>query len=189
VTRSAALFLGEPVGWRRWSAIGAGFVGVLLIIQPGLSGFAPASPLAVVTVAALALRDLASRALPARITGTQISVWAFASLMPAGLLMMLPAAPDLLGLGGAFLVGGAGYLAIVGATRTGDVAAVVPFRYSRLVFAMLLGALVFGERPGTADAGGRGGGIRYTNRLFISLQARRGWRRSLIRRSVIWSAW
>lgn len=155
VTLGAALFLGEPVGWRRWSAIGAGLVGVLLIIQPGLSGFAPASLLAVVTVAALALRDLASRALPARITGTQISVWAFASLVPAGLLMMLvlgsvpvlPAAPDLLRLGGAF-VGGAGYLAIVGATRTGDVAAVVPFRYTRLVFAMLLGALVFGERPG-----------------------------------------
>lgn len=157
VTLGAALFLGEPVGWRRWSAIGAGLVGVLLIIQPGLSGFAPASLLAVVTVAALALRDLASRALPARITGIQISVWAFASLVPAGLLMMLalgsvpvlPAAPDLLRLGAAFVVGGAGYLAIVGATRTGEVAAVVPFRYTRLVFAMLLGALVFGERPGS----------------------------------------
>jgi len=85
---------------------------------------APASLLAVVTAAALALRDLASRALPARITGTQILVWAFASLVPAGLLMMLalgsvpvlPAAPDLLRLGGAFVVGGAAYLAIVDAT-------------------------------------------------------------------------
>jgi drug/metabolite transporter (DMT)-like permease len=48
----------------------------------------------------------------------------------------------------AFVVGGAGYLAIVGATRTGEVAAVVPFRYTRLVFAMLFGVLVFGERPG-----------------------------------------
>ncbi len=61
---------------------------------------------------------------------------------------MLPAAPALLRLGAAFMVGGAGYLAIVGPTRTGEVAAVVPFRYTRLVFAMLLGALVFGERPG-----------------------------------------
>lgn len=156
VTLGAALFLGEPVGWRRWSAICVGFIGVLLIIQPGLAGFAPASLLAVVTVAALALRDLASRALPAAVTGMQISVWAFVSLVPTGVLMMLalgtapilPAAPDLLRLGGVFVVGGGGYLAIVGATRTGDVAAVVPFRYTRLVFAMLLGALVFGERPG-----------------------------------------
>lgn len=155
VTLGAALFLGESVGWRRWSAIGVGFAGVLLIIQPGLAGFVPASLLAVLAVAALALRDLASRALPPQVTGTQISAWAFASLVPTGLLMMLalgsapllPAASDLLRLGGAFVVGGGGYLAIVAATRTGDVAAVVPFRYTRLVFAMLLGALVFGERP------------------------------------------
>jgi len=155
LTLGAALFLGEAVGWRRWTAIGVGFAGVLLIIQPGLGGFMPASLLAVVAVAAVALRDLASRAIPAKVTGMQLAAWAFASLIPAGLLMMLamgtppvmPVAPDLLRLAGAFVFGGLGYYALVGATRTGEVAVVVPFRYTRLVFAMILGAAVFAERP------------------------------------------
>lgn len=155
VTLGAALFLGEPVGWRRWSAICVGLVGVLLIIRPGLEGFAPASLLAVVAVAALALRDLSSRAVPAAISGLQLSTWAFASLVPAGLLMMLaletpavmPVPDDLARLAGALVVGGCGYYALVGATRTGDVSVVVPFRYTRLLFAMVVGALVFGERP------------------------------------------
>lgn len=155
LTLGAALFLGESVGWRRWTAIGVGFLGVMLIIQPGLAGFVPASLLAVVAVAAVALRDLASRAIPADVTSMQLAAWAFATLIPTGLLMMLgmetvpvmPEALDLVRLAGAFIVGGIGYYALVGATRTGEVAVVVPFRYSRLLFAMVLGALVFGERP------------------------------------------
>lgn len=155
VTLGAALFLGASVGWRRWTAIGAGFLGVMLVIQPGLAGFAPASLLAVVAVAAIALRDLASRAVPAEVSSIQLSAWAFASLIPTGLVMMLamgtapvmPAGPDLLRLAGAFVVGGIGYYALVGAMRTGEVAIVIPFRYTRLVFAMILGALVFSERP------------------------------------------
>ncbi len=155
VTLGAALFLRERVGWRRWSAIGIGFMGVLLIIQPGLAGFAPASLLAVVAVAALALRDLATRAVPPEVGTAQLSAWAFASLIPTGLLMMalfgsgaaMPTVADAARLAAAFVVGGLGYYAIVGATRTGEVAVVVPFRYSRLVFAMAIGAAVFGERP------------------------------------------
>lgn len=155
VTLGAALFLGAHVGWRRWTAIGVGFAGVLLIVQPGLAGFAPASLLAVAAVAAIALRDLVSRAVPAGVTSLQLSAWAFAVLIPAGLLMMLalgtvpvvPALPDLARLAGAIVFGGAGYYMLVGATRTGEVAVVVPFRYTRLVFALMLGAAVFGERP------------------------------------------
>lgn len=155
VTLGAALFLHEPVGWRRWSAIGVGFAGVLLIIRPGLEGFAPESLLAVIAVAGLALRDLAVRHVPPEVTSAQLSVWGFAVVVPTGLLMMLfmgtpPAMPgttDLARLGAAFVVGGLGYYAIVAATRTGDVAVVVPFRYTRLVFAMILGGLAFGERP------------------------------------------
>jgi len=157
VTMGAALFLGEPVGWRRWAAIVVGFIGVMLIIQPGLGGFAPASLFAVVAVFALAVRDIASRRIPVAITGLQLATWAFASLVPAGVVMMIafgepavmPAGPDVARLAAALIVGGCGYYAIVGATRTGDVAVVVPFRYTRLVFAMVLGAVIFGERPGT----------------------------------------
>jgi drug/metabolite transporter (DMT)-like permease len=156
VTLGAALFLGESVGWRRWTAIGAGFAGVLLIIQPGLAGFAPASLLAVVAVGAVAARDLASRAVPPDVTSLQLSAWAFAGLVPTGMLMMwalgtppvMPGIADLGRLFAAFLVGGLGYYALVGGTRTGEVSVVVSFRYSRLVFALVLGAVVFGERPG-----------------------------------------
>lgn len=155
VTLGAALFLGESVGWRRWTAVGIGFVGVLLIIQPGLAGFAPASLLAVVAVAALAMRDVCSRAVPTAISSFQLAAWAFMSLVPAGLATMLamstppvlPTPPDAMRLGGVFVVGGLAYYALVGATRIGEVSAVVPFRYTRLVFALILGNLVFGERP------------------------------------------
>jgi drug/metabolite transporter (DMT)-like permease len=157
VTLGAAVFLDEPVGWRRWSAIAVGFSGVLLILQPGLEGFTPASLLAVVAVAALALRDLAVRKVPAAVTGAQLSVWGFATLPPTGVLMMLlmgtppqvPGAGDTARLGATLIVSGVGYYALVAATRTGEVAVVVPYRYSRLVFALIVGALVFGER---ADA-------------------------------------
>lgn len=162
VTLGAAVFLGESVGWRRWTAIIIGFVGVLLIIRPGLAGFAPASLFAVLAVAALALRDLAVRTVPPSVTSGQLSVWGFATLIPTGLLMMLimgegatlPALPDLARLATAFVFGGLGYYALVGATRTGDVAVVVPYRYTRLLFAMILGALLFDERPDTLTLSG-----------------------------------
>jgi drug/metabolite transporter (DMT)-like permease len=155
VTLGAALFLGESVGWRRWTAAGIGFAGVLLIIQPGLAGFTPASLLALIAVAALALRDLCSRAVPAEITSVQLAAWAFMSIVPAGLAMMValgtppvvPSAPDIARFGAIYVVGGFAYYALVAATRTGEVSAVVPFRYTRLVFAIILGNLIFGERP------------------------------------------
>ena len=155
MTLGAALFLGETVGWRRWTAIAVGFAGVLLIIQPGMVSFTPASFLAVLTVALLATRDLCSRAVPAEVSSVQLAAWGFLSLVPAGLVVLLigGAAPmvmsasQLLRMGCVFIVGSLGYYAIVAATRTGDVSAVVPFRYTRLVFALVLAHFVFDERP------------------------------------------
>lgn len=156
VTLGAALFLGERVGWRRWTAIGIGFIGVLLIIQPGLAGFTPASLFSVVAVFLLAARDLASRAVPAGVASVQLASWGFLSLVPGGVAVLLVmgdppatlAASDLLRLAATLVIGCLGYYAIIAATRVGEISAVVPFRYTRLVFAMVLGALVFGERPG-----------------------------------------
>jgi drug/metabolite transporter (DMT)-like permease len=155
VTLGAALFLGEKVGWRRWTAIGVGFLGVLLIVQPGTAAFEPASLFAVATVILLAIRDLSSRAVPAGIASTQITAWGFFSAVPAGVLMLLatgvrPVMPDsaeIVRFGAILIVGGIGYYSLVAAMRTGDVSAVVPFRYTRLVFALVLGRWVFGERP------------------------------------------
>lgn len=155
ITLGAALFLGEQVGWRRWSAILVGFAGVLMIIRPGMAGFDPAMLMILGAVAAIATRDLISRKLPADMSSYVVSFHGFASLAVVGPLMMLtqftpPAALSLPHLGqifGALVFGVSGYYAIVIATRTGDASAITPFRYTRLIFSMILGMLVFAERP------------------------------------------
>lgn len=154
VTMGAALVLGEPVGWRRWSAIAVGLAGVLLILRPAGGGEGLATLLAVASVFGFAGRDLATRRLPATVGNLQIAVWGFGVLVPAGLIILpfgLPPAPPpaamlaTLGLAVAFSLGG--YFAIIAALRGGEIAAVAPFRYSRLVFGLLLGVAIFGEQP------------------------------------------
>ena len=153
VTMGAALFMGENVGWRRWTAIAMGFAGVLLVIRPGLDGFRPAALWVLVTVAGLGLRDLASRAIPAKVSSTQVSAWGTASIVVLGAAMMpfqttvLPGPWQSAMLIGAIIFGTAGYWAITAASRTGEVSVVSPFRYSRLIFAILIGAGIFSEYP------------------------------------------
>ncbi len=155
VTLGAALFLKEPVGWRRWSAIWAGFFGVLLVIRPGLEGFNALSLFAVMGVIGLSLRDLTTRMVPPSISSYQLSFLGFLTLVPASLLMSLFSdrafvTPSLTVTGflvGMVLLGVVSYYAIVAAMRTGDVSFVTPFRYTRLIFALVVGFTVFGERP------------------------------------------
>ncbi len=152
VALGAALFLGHTVGWRRWLAIIVGFSGVMIVIRPGLDGFQPASLFAVQGVIGLSIRDLATRAMPSRVTSMVLSAYGFGVVVPAGLFMMLfegPAVfPDTVQsyyIAAALIVGPVGYYMIVAAMRVGEVAVVTPFRYVRLVFAMLLGVIVFNE--------------------------------------------
>ncbi len=154
VTMAAALFLGEPVGWRRWSAIAFGFLGVLLVIQPGTEGFRPEAMWVLLTVAGLTLRDLATRAIPSGSSTAQVSAWGLGSVALLGLFMMIwqgdwsvPTSAQALPLVGAALFGTAGYAAIITATRHGDVSVVSPFRYTRLIFAVIIAALFFHEVP------------------------------------------
>ncbi len=155
VTLGAALFLKEPVGWRRWSAIAAGFLGVMLVIRPGMDGFNALSLFAVMGVIGLSLRDLMTRMVPHSISSYQLSFLGFLTLVPASVLLSLfsargfvmPSAPILIQLGGMILLAVVSYYAIVAAMRVGDVSYVSPFRYSRLVFALVVGVVVFGERP------------------------------------------
>lgn len=154
VTLGAALFLREEVGWRRWSAIVIGFIGVLMIIRPGLEGFRPASLFAVLGVAGLALRDLSTRAIPSSVSTLQVSSYAFAILVPTGIVLLalsgggaMPTAINWLYLFAAMAFGVCGYYAIVAAMRIGEVSFVTPFRYTRLIFSLILGMIVFAERP------------------------------------------
>jgi len=151
VTMGAALFMSETVGWRRWTAIGVGLIGVLIVIRPGMDGFQPAAMWVLVSVAGLGLRDLASRAIPVGISSTQVSAWGVASIAVLGAGMMpfqTAVLPDLWQSGmmaGAVVFGTVGYWAITQASRTGEVSVVSPFRYSRLIFAIVIGWTVFGE--------------------------------------------
>jgi len=155
VTMGAALFLREPVGWRRWSAILVGFSGVLIILRPGTEGFEAAGLLTVACVFILAARDLSTRMMPADIGTFQLTTWAYIALVPAGLVLMViggiqPMAIDpaqWTDLIGALITGLVGYWAVTQAMRAGDVSFVAPFRYSRLVFAIILAAIFFEERP------------------------------------------
>lgn len=154
VAAGAVVFFGETVGWRRWAAIAVGFVGVLLILRPGLSGFEPASLFAVFGTLAFAGRDLATRAAPPTMSNMQLGVLGFCMLAVAGMLILAwtggavrPDVGALAQLAAATGIGVAAYYALTAAMRMGDMSVVSPFRYTRLVFAMLLGVFVFGERP------------------------------------------
>jgi drug/metabolite transporter (DMT)-like permease len=154
VTLGAALFLNEAVGWRRWSAIGIGFCGVVLVIRPGMDGFQPASLFAVQGVIGLAMRDVATRAAPAKISSLVLSAHGFAMLVPAGAVLLWisggAVAPSPTGYGllaAALIVGVTSYYALTLSMRLGDVAVVTPFRYVRLVFALIIGVTLFEEDP------------------------------------------
>jgi drug/metabolite transporter (DMT)-like permease len=155
VTLGAALFLGDPVGWRRWSAILVGMLGVLLVIRPGMDSFQALSLLAVLGVLWLSLRDLATRRVPKSTSTFQLSFLAFLALVPASLLFMLGTgtafAPmsgvQWLFMGAALTTGMVAYYGIVAAMRIGEISFVTPFRYARLLFAMVVGITIFGERP------------------------------------------
>ena len=154
VTMGAALFLKERVGWRRWSAIIIGFIGVLIVVRPGMEGFHPGSILAVIGVLFLACRDLSSRLIPAELSSSTVTAYAFfASIIAGGtalpffdpLIWPEPAHWPLLI--ASIFIGGIAYFFIVLATRVGDVAVIAPFRYSRLLFALLIAVTVLNEYP------------------------------------------
>ncbi|WP_299656111.1 DMT family transporter [uncultured Jannaschia sp.] len=153
VVASAALIFGERVGWRRWTAIIVGLMGVLIILRPGTEGFSALSLLALVGMLGFAGRDLASRAAPRSLSTAILGLYGFLALAAAGLLFFLwqgeafqlPDARAAVLLAGAILVGIGAYSCLMKAMRTGDVSAVTPFRYTRLLFGTALGIVLFGE--------------------------------------------
>ncbi|MBL4740337.1 MAG: DMT family transporter [Sneathiella sp.] len=156
VAMGAVVFFGEKVGWRRWLAIAVGFVGVLFIIRPGLEGFEQASLFAVVGTLGFAGRDLATRAAPPVLSNVQLGVYGFFMLIPTGFAMLIYTGglewPTMLAWGqlsGAIIIGVFAYYSLTAAMRTGEISVVTPFRYTRLIFALILGVIVFSERPDT----------------------------------------
>lgn len=153
VTLAAFLFLREPVGWRRTSAIAAGFCGMLLIVRPGAEGFTVWSVYALIAVLCVTARDLVTRRLPATAPSLSVSLLTSAAVTAWFAITSLfqpwePVTSELwLLLAGSavFILGG--YFFSVQTMRVGEVSYVAPFRYTSLVWALALGWLVFGHWP------------------------------------------
>jgi S-adenosylmethionine uptake transporter len=153
ITLAAALFLKEPLGWRRMAAIAVGFVGVLLIVRPGTGGFNAFSLYGLGAVACVTLRDLATRRLSRDVpsmlvtfaTSTMIMVVFGVASLANEWGQMAPREWGLLLTASVFVI--VGYLSSIMVMRVGEISFVAPFRYTSLVWALLLGWLVFGDWP------------------------------------------
>jgi len=155
VTLASALVLREAVGWRRLSAIAVGFGGVLLIVRPGAEGFNIWSIYVLIAVLCVTLRDLSTRALSSAVPSMTVTLVTALSVMTAAGLASLsapwvPVTADigLLILGSAVFVLG-GYFFSIQVMRAGDVSFIAPFRYTGLLWALVLGWVVFGDWPST----------------------------------------
>ena len=155
VTLGAVIVLKEKVGLRRWVAMAIGFSGVLLILRPTPSGFDATAVFAVLGMIGFAGRDLMTRASPPEVSATQLGILGFLMVFIAGVVITLfesapisaPSVPALTMLMGTGFAGLIGYSALTKAMRTGEVSVVAPFRYSRLLIALVFAYLIFGERP------------------------------------------
>lgn len=155
VTLAAAIFFGEPVGWRRFVAIGIGFVGVTIIIRPGMDGFSVYSLYGVAAVIGVTFRDLASRRLSNTIPSSRVALSAALGvtvMAGIGSLVMREqwvalAIREWVLIGGASVCLMAGYISAVGAMRLGEIGFVAPFRYTSLLVALFLGYVLLDEWP------------------------------------------
>lgn len=155
VALGGALVFGERLGWRRLSAIVVGFAGVLLIIRPGTAGFDANALYAVAAVAAITLRDLVTRKIAPAVPTMLVVVCAAlgVTVLGGGLAIIDRAAwaPISVGVWGLLTASALFLLAAYGLSvqvmRVGDAGFSAPFRYTGLIWAMLLGLVLFGERP------------------------------------------
>ena len=162
VTLASALILREAVGWRRMVAIIIGFLGVMLIVRPGTSDFNLYSIYALIAVAGVTARDLITRGLSPDVPSMTVTLatavavlvasglasfsepWAAVSLSHA--MMIVASAVFILG----------GYYFSIRVMRVGEVSFSAPFRYTGLIWALVLGWLVFGHWPGWLTLTGAG---------------------------------
>lgn len=156
VAVGAAIFLGEKVGWRRWTCILIGLVGVLIIIRPGTDVVASAFSitLLLISILAAAVRDIATRRVPNSVPTLYLSTLTTLATTVVGAAIIEPMGGwQPLSLYGAFLCMIAaiflliGYSFIIMAMRQGEISFVSPFRYSGLLWAIVLSTVIFNEPP------------------------------------------
>jgi len=153
VVLGASVYFRERVGWRRWGAVAMGLLGVLVVLRPAAADFSWLSLLTVVGMIGFAGRDLASRAVPPVLGTRHLGFYGFLTVVVAGAAyaawdgraFVRPSLATGAAVAAAVGVGVLAYACLMKAMRTGDVATVTPFRYTRLLFGVALGVLAFGE--------------------------------------------
>ena len=150
ITAFAGPILGERAGWRRWAAVGVGFLGVLIILRPGTGVIDPAAIVPFIAAAMFALYGLLTRYVGridsaatsffwtgtvGAVAMTAVGVWFWEPMTPPDWAWMA-----LLCVTGAF-----GHFLLIKPYEVAEASAVQPFAYFQLVFAVALGIAVFGE--------------------------------------------
>lgn len=180
VTLAAALVFRDPIGWRRLLAITIGFFGVLLIIRPGTDAFNVWSVLGLLSVACVVVRDLATRRLSSAVPSATVAIWASVSVTAMGLAGSAytgwapVSAVEILWILAATVNLVIGYMTVVMMMRVGDIGFVAPFRYMALLWAIILGWIIFGTLPDAMTLAG--GGIVVATGIFTL------WRERSVRR-------
>ena len=177
----AAVFMRERVGVGRWLAIGLGFLGVLLIIQPRAEGFNVYAVVCLFGTVLMSVRDLLTRRIGPQVPSTIITLaTAVAVTLLSGAASLVEGwrpfggfELGLLALASIFLAGG--YYGIVIGMRNGEMSVIGPFRYSGLLWALAIGFVVWGELPnplawtGIALLAGSGLYVVYGERMRASV--------------------
>jgi len=143
-------FLGEKVGWRRWSAVAVGFAGVLVILRPGAAVFAPESAIPLIAAIMFAsyslLTRLAARKDSAAVSFFWTGVAGFVVMTLYGVWYIEPMSAADWGWMGLLCVTGAfGHWLLIRVYEVAEASAVQPFAYLQFVFASGVGIVVFGE--------------------------------------------
>ncbi|MEM7075188.1 MAG: DMT family transporter [Pseudomonadota bacterium] len=151
--------LGERVGWRRWLAIGVGFIGVMIILQPGLTVFRPEAMIALASACMFALYGLLTRYVARRDSAATSFFWTgtvgSVAMTLVGVWFWEPmSAPDWAWMITLCFTGAAGHFTLIKCYEVAEASAVQPFAYLQLVFASLIGVTVFSETIRTNVAAG-----------------------------------
>ena len=167
--------LGEQVGWRRWAAIAVGFIGVLIILQPGVAVFSPAALVPLASAFMFALYGLLTRYAARKDKAATSFFWTGVAGAPAmtlvGLWFWEPmTAPDWAWMGLLCLTGAGGHYLLIKTYEVAEASAVQPFAYFQLVFASAIGLMIFGETLEWNVI--LGGGLVVAAGLFTLLRAR-----------------
>ena len=152
LTALAAPVLGEKVGWRRWAAVGLGFAGVLVMTRPGGEAWHWAALLPLIAALSGACRDLLTRRMS--ITETSVSMTCVSAMSVAlcGLATLplgwrLPSPADVGMLAGAAMFLGLGQFLLIEAFRLGEAVVVAPFKYTNLLWGVIIGFVIWSHLP------------------------------------------